>query len=165
MFNVSFQDPEDPLKQRYVYQNSWGLSTRTIGAMVMVHGDDKGLVLPPKVASVQVIVVPVGITAKSSEQDKKILIDKVDEVTKELVEAGIRAEMDVRDHVTSGWKFNHWELMGVPIRVEVGPRDLKEGKVMAALRWNSEKHFVPLSDIVSGIRNHLEEIHVGMYQK
>jgi prolyl-tRNA synthetase len=133
--------------------------------MVMVHGDDKGLVLPPKIAAIQVIVIPVGITAKTSEEEKSILLDKVDEVTKELVESKIRAEKDDRDHITPGWKFNHWELMGVPIRVEVGPRDLKDKKVTVVLRWNQEKHSVEFTDLVNGIRVHLEQIHTGMYKK
>jgi prolyl-tRNA synthetase len=165
MFNISFQDPEDASKHSFVYQNSWGLSTRTIGAMVMVHADDKGLVLPPKVAAVQVVVIPVGITVKTTEEEKSILLDKVDEVINELVEVGIRAEKDNRDHVTPGWKFNHWELMGVPIRVEIGPRDLKDQKVTAVLRWNQEKHSIPFTDLANGIRDQLEEIHLGMYQK
>jgi prolyl-tRNA synthetase len=165
MFNISFQDPDDMNKKVHVFQNSWGLSTRTIGALVMIHGDDKGLVLPPRVAAVQVIVLPVGITAKMKEEDKKKLLEKVREITKELVDGGIAAELDDRDHVTPGWKFGHWELKGVPIRLEVGPRDLAEQKVTAVLRWNHEKHSVPLSDIVAGIRDHLEQIHFGMYEK
>lgn len=165
MFNVAFQDPVDAGKQNFAYQNSWGLSTRTIGAVVMIHGDDKGLVLPPRVAAVQVIVLPVGITAKTSEDDKNKLYEKVSEVTKELVDAGIAAEKDDRDNVSPGWKFNHWELKGVPIRLEVGPRDLKESKVTAVLRWNQEKHSIALTELVIGVREHLEQIHFGMYEK
>jgi prolyl-tRNA synthetase family I len=165
MFNISFQDPETTKVNRlFAFQNSWGLSTRTIGAMVMIHGDDKGLVLPPRVAAIQVIVIPVGITAKLSEEDKKKLLDKNREITKELVDGGIAAELDDRDNITGGWKFGHWELKGVPIRLEVGPRDLAENKVTAVLRWNQEKHSVPLNNLVVGIRDLLEQIHFGMYE-
>lgn len=165
MFNIAFQDGETTGKHNFAYQNSWGLSTRSLGAMVMIHGDDKGLVLPPRVAAIQVIVLPVGVTAKTTEEDRNKLNEKVTEITKELVDGGIAAEKDDRDHVSPGWKFNHWELKGVPIRVEIGPRDLAENKVTAVLRFNGEKHSVPLTDLVPGIRDHLEQIHHAMYQK
>jgi prolyl-tRNA synthetase len=118
MFNIAFQDAETTGKTNFAYQNSWGLSTRSLGAMVMVHADDKGLVLPPRVAAVQVIVMAVGLTAKTSDTDREALNNKVAEITKELVDGGIAAEKDDRDNVSPGWKFNHWELKGVPIRVE-----------------------------------------------
>lgn len=92
-------------------------------------------------------------------------MDKVNEITKQLVEEGIAAEKDDRDNVSPGWKFNHWELKGVPIRLEIGPRDLAENKACAVLRWNAEKHSVPLVDLVPGIKDLLDEIHVGMYEK
>ncbi|KAI6174857.1 Bifunctional glutamate/proline--tRNA ligase [Aphelenchoides bicaudatus] len=165
MFQITFQDHENPGTKKFAYQNSWGLSTRSLGAMVMVHGDEKGLVLPPRVAAVQVIVMPVGITAKTSDEDKATLQNKANEITKELIAGGVAAEVDDRDHVSPGWKFNHWELKGVPIRVEVGPRDLKEEKVTAVLRFSGEKHSVLLKELVTGIRDHLDQIHVAMYEK
>ncbi|KAI6234488.1 Bifunctional glutamate/proline--tRNA ligase [Aphelenchoides fujianensis] len=158
MFEINFQSHDDPAKVQYAFQNSWGLSTRTIGAMIMVHGDDKGLVLPPRVAAVQVVVVPVGITAKTSEEDKQTIHEKARELVDELDEAGVRAELDARDNVSPGWKFNHWELKGVPVRLEVGPRDLKEEKATAV-------RSVALKNVVQLVQELLDEIHVAMYNK
>ncbi|KHJ75193.1 anticodon binding domain protein, partial [Oesophagostomum dentatum] len=118
MFDISFEDPVTGGKA-YAWQNSWGLSTRTIGAMVMIHADDNGLVLPPRVAAIQAIILPVGITAQTTDEQRNHLMETADEVAKMLVEADIRAEADLRDNYSPGWKFNHWELKGVPIRIEV----------------------------------------------
>ena len=111
MFNIFVEDPSDPTKQRkaYVWQNSWGLSTRTIGVMVMVHGDNQGLVLPPRVASIQVIIIPCGITAKSTDEDRARINDACDDLAKTLKKAGLRAKADLRDGYTPGYKFNDWE--------------------------------------------------------
>lgn len=108
MFNIVVEDPEDPTGKGkcYVWQNSWGLSTRTIGVMVMVHGDNQGLVLPPRVASVQVIVVPCGITVRTNKQE---VYDKCEDLAKQLRTAGIKAKSDLRDGYTPGYKFNDWE--------------------------------------------------------
>lgn len=110
MFNIFVEDPNDPTKGKtYVWQNSWGLSTRTIGIMVMVHGDNQGLVLPPRVASIQVIVVPCGITAKSSDEQRAQINKACGELAQTLKNAGIRAKADLRDGYTPGYKFNDWE--------------------------------------------------------
>ncbi len=109
MFEVTFEDPESGEKC-YAYQNSWGLSTRTIGVMVMVHGDDRGLVLPPRLASYQVVIIPCGITAKLGADDRKSLYDFCQERRRELSEAGVRVTCDLRENYSPGWKFNHWEL-------------------------------------------------------
>lgn len=111
MFNIVVEDPNDPSGQgkTHAWQNSWGLSTRTIGIMVMVHGDNQGLVLPPRVASVQVVVVPCGITAKTSDGDRNTINDACDELAKSLVDIGVRAKADLRDGYTPGYKFNDWE--------------------------------------------------------
>ncbi len=112
MFNIVVEDPNDPTGQgpnggkTYVWQNSWGLSTRTIGVMVMVHGDNQGLVLPPRVASIQAVVVPCGITTKTNKQE---IYDKCEELAKTLKKAGIRAKADLREGYTPGYKFNDWE--------------------------------------------------------
>uniref|UniRef100_A0A183E3Z8 proline--tRNA ligase n=1 Tax=Gongylonema pulchrum TaxID=637853 RepID=A0A183E3Z8_9BILA len=128
MFNISFEDPETG-KRSFAWQNSWGMTTRTIGAMIMIHGDDSGLVLPPRVAPLQVIVIPVGITAQMDEETKKKIIVKAEEIAKNLKNSNIRAESDLRDNYSPGWKFNHWELKGVPIRLEIGPMDLAKSQV------------------------------------
>jgi prolyl-tRNA synthetase len=111
MFNIVVEDPNDPTGQgkTYVWQNSWGISTRTIGVMVMVHGDNQGLVLPPRVASIQVVVVPCGITAKTTDEDRAKINNACDELAKTLKKSGIRAKADLRDGYTPGYKFNDWE--------------------------------------------------------
>lgn len=115
---------EDQNKQpTNVWQNSWGLSTRTIGVMVMTHSDNRGLVVPPRVAEVQVIIVPVGITAKHTEEDRAKLYQEVDALEAILLAVDIRVESDKRDEYTPGWKFNDWEMKGVPLRLEFGPKD------------------------------------------
>lgn len=109
MFNIAVEDPSDSTKKLYVWQNSWGLSTRTIGVMVMVHGDNQGLVLPPRVASVQVVVVPCGITAKTSDEDRAKINSACDELAKTLKKSGVKAKADLREGYTPGYKFNDWE--------------------------------------------------------
>ncbi|KAH7698060.1 Aminoacyl-tRNA synthetase [Aphelenchoides avenae] len=166
MFDISFEDPDTPGQKVFAWQNSWGLSTRTIGAMVMIHGDDKGLVLPPRVAAIQVIVVPVGITAQTCDDEKKRILDKSTEVASTLLDGSVRAEADARDNVSPGWKFNHWELKGVPIRLEVGPKDLAKGQVLAVFRFSGEKRPLPLDgNLANTVLEALEEIHHAMYRK
>jgi prolyl-tRNA synthetase len=108
MFNIFVEDPVDKSKH-YVWQNSWGLSTRAIGVMVMVHGDNQGLVLPPRVASVQAVVVPCGITAKTSDEQRAGINDACEELAETLRKAGVRAKADLREGYTPGYKFNDWE--------------------------------------------------------
>jgi prolyl-tRNA synthetase len=118
MFNIFVEDPSDPTGQRkaYVFQNSWGLSTRSIGVMTMVHGDNQGLVLPPRVAIVQVVVVPCGITAKTSDENRAKINNACEALATTLKKAGIKAKADLRDGYTPGWKFNEWEQkVGVPL--------------------------------------------------
>jgi prolyl-tRNA synthetase len=108
MFEIVISDENE--KREYVWQNSWGLTTRTIGVMVMVHGDDKGLVLPPRVASIQVIVIPVGISANHSGEEKKAIERKAEEIVSLLKSSGVKVKSDMRNNYTPGWKYNHWEL-------------------------------------------------------
>lgn len=108
MFDITVQNPNGE-GNLHVWQNSWGLSTRTIGVMVMIHGDDQGLVMPPRVSSVQAVVIPVGLSAKNP-QDKQRIYDACSDMEKELKKAGIRAKADLREGYTPGWKFNDWEL-------------------------------------------------------
>ncbi|KAK2561535.1 Bifunctional glutamate/proline--tRNA ligase [Acropora cervicornis] len=111
MFEIVFEDP-DPTKQekRYVYQNSWGLTTRSVGVMVMIHADNQGLVLPPRVASIQAVIIPCGLTVSLAEAEKVKLLSKCKELEEKLKSAGVRAKGDYRDNYSPGWKFNHWEL-------------------------------------------------------
>ncbi|EJD75277.1 prolyl-tRNA synthetase [Loa loa] len=164
MFNISFEDPNGSGKV-HVWQNSWGLSTRTIGALVMIHGDNYGLVLPPKVAAIQMIIVPVGITAQTKDEQKVALIEKAKEINDVLVNASIRAELDVRDNISSGWKFNHWELKGIPVRIEIGPKDLANSQVTCVIRYSGEKRIIPMDGLATKCKNMLDEIHCSMYNR
>ncbi|CAJ0931606.1 unnamed protein product, partial [Ranitomeya imitator] len=110
MFEIIFEDPKKPGEKQYAFQNSWGLTTRTIGVMTMVHGDNMGLVLPPRVACVQTIVIPCGITNSLSEEDREALLQKCNQYFKRLLNVNVRARTDLRDNYSPGWKFNHWEL-------------------------------------------------------
>jgi prolyl-tRNA synthetase len=111
MFNIVVEDPNDPSGQgkTFAWQNSWGLSTRTIGVMTMVHGDNQGLVLPPRVASIQAVVVPCGVTAKTSDEDRAKINNACDDLAKSLIDGGVRARADLREGYTPGYKFNDWE--------------------------------------------------------
>jgi prolyl-tRNA synthetase len=108
MFNITIEDEKG--EKSFVWQNSWGLSTRTLGVVAMVHGDDKGLQLPPRVAGIQVVLMPVGITAKTTDEERQTLVKKVEEITALLKRSGLRVKADLRDNYTPGYKFNHWEL-------------------------------------------------------
>ncbi|KAJ3196156.1 hypothetical protein HK101_009896 [Irineochytrium annulatum] len=163
MFDITVQDETG--KNAHIWQNSWGLSTRTIGVLVMVHGDDKGLVLPPKVASIQVIVVPVGITAKTTI-DERAQIDKYAEtVVAELKAGGIRAKADTRENYTPGYKFNHWEIRGVPVRLEVGPKDIAKKEVLSVTRLTGAKASLPAKDIAKTVTHLLAGIQSDMFTK
>ena len=121
-------------KEHFAWQTSWGVSWRLIGALIMVHGDDKGLVLPPQVAPIQVVIVPI-----HKDKDAKLVKDRAAEIESELKRASIRAYMDGRDGYTSGWKFNEWEMKGVPLRINIGPRDIEKGQAEFVRRDTKEK--------------------------
>ena len=164
MFEIIIEDPETKEK-KFIFQNSWGLTTRTIGVMVMVHSDDKGLVLPPNVASVQVVIVPCGINVKVTPEEEKKLMDSCQQLEKELTAAGIRVKGDYRDNYSPGWKFNHWELKGVPLRLEIGPRDVKQSEYVAVRRDNGEKLTKSRSAASSDIKKLLDEIQKSLLDK
>ncbi|GAA5910773.1 hypothetical protein JCM6882_002074 [Rhodosporidiobolus microsporus] len=163
MFGISVEDPANPGGDKLqVWQNSWGLSTRSLGVMVMVHGDDKGLVLPPRVAQLQVVVVPTGITAKTADDLREKLNDEADRIAKELIKAGIKAKADLREGYTPGFKYNDWELKGVPIRLELGPKDLEKQSTLSVRRDTGAKAPLSLSDLTSTVPALLEQIHHDM---
>ena len=145
----------------YVWQTSWGISTRLIGAMVMVHGDDKGLVFPPKVAPTQIVVVP--IPFKGAEA--AMVIAKAKEITDKLKAKGFSVILDDREEYTPGWKFNQWELKGVPVRVEIGPRDLKQGQVVMVRRDTGQKTPVKEAEISETAEKLLQEIQENLFSK
>ncbi|XP_036210571.1 bifunctional glutamate/proline--tRNA ligase isoform X3 [Myotis myotis] len=165
MFEIVFEDPKTPGEKQFAYQNSWGLTTRTIGVMTMVHGDNMGLVLPPRVACVQVVVIPCGITNALSEEDRDALIAKCNDYRRRLLSVNIRARADLRDNYSPGWKFNHWELKGVPIRLEVGPRDMKSCQFVAVRRDTGEKLTVAENEAETKLQALLEDIHANLFRK
>jgi len=156
VFDIGYLDRDG--QRKHVWQTSWGVTTRLIGAIIMVHGDERGLVLPPKVAPIQVIMVPIAF-------HKEGVLDKAEAIYEGLKAAGFRVELDDRDTQSAGWKFNEWEMKGVPIRLEIGPRDVEKNQVVLVRRDNHEKTFVPVEELTDTIHNMLEEIHKGLYDK
>ncbi len=154
-FNIKFLNKENKLET--VYETSWGTSTRLIGALIMVHGDDNGLVLPPKIAPVQVVIVPIA-------SHKEGVMDCATKIYENLKASGIRVKLDDSDK-TPGFKFNESEVQGIPLRIEVGPRDLENGQVTFALRFTHEKIEVKLENICDEVTSKLETIQNGMYEK
>ncbi|KAJ4193743.1 hypothetical protein NW767_010267 [Fusarium falciforme] len=165
MFDIAVQDPAGE-GHVHVWQNSWAFSTRVIGVMVMIHGDDKGLVLPPRVAKIQVVIVPVGISKKTTAEEKDQLLDQADEIRATLKkDAHLRVDVDAREGYTPAWKFNDWELKGVPLRLEFGPKDAMKGVVSYTQRYNNEKGTIPITEITTTVPKMLEEIQKGMYSR
>lgn len=156
-FEIKFLDKDNT--QKYVYTTSWGASTRLIGALIMTHGDDRGLALPPTLAPVQVIMIPVG-PPKLREQ----VMEKFDPLFAELKAAGVRVKTDLREE-TPGWKFNEWEMRGVPLRLELGPRDVQNNQCVLARRDTGEKISVSLDEAVTRVQELLKEIQKNMYDK
>ena len=154
-FNVQFQGRDGKLA--YPHQTSWGVSTRLLGAIIMVHGDDNGLVLPPYVAPIQAIVIPVA-------QQKPGVIPAARELAQMLKDAGVRVKLDESDK-TAGWKFSEYEMKGVPIRVEIGPRDIENGVVTLAKRNTGEKISVKKEEMVETVKSLMDTIHKEMYEK
>lgn len=140
-FEVKFTDKDNV--EQFAWQTSWGVSWRLIGAMIMVHGDDKGLVLPPKVAPIQVVIVPI----YKSDEAKEIIFPKLNEIREQLESKKIRVHVDDRSELTPGYKFNDWELKGIPLRIEIGPKDIEKQQVILAKRYNREKISVGFSEI------------------
>lgn len=159
VFGIKFIGEDE--KEHYVWQTSWGVSTRLIGAVVMVHGDDKGLVLPPKIASVQAVIVPIPY----KDVDEKGLLQKAREILETLQKNGISVILDDRTEYTPGWKFNEWELKGIPIRIEIGPRDVKQKQVTLARRDTFERLVVEEEKIVNTVAELLEEIQNNLFNK
>ena len=164
MFEIIFEDPESNEK-KYVYQNSWGITTRTLGVLIMVHGDNQGLVLPPKVACIQVVIVPCGITANLSAEDRDKLYQACKDYETSLVQAGVRVKGDYRENYSPGWKFNHWELKGVPIRLELGPKDMKNNQAVLVRRDTGQKLTEKKDDLVTRVPVVLEQIQKEMFAK
>ena len=153
-FEVKFQNREG--KEEYAYQTSWGISTRLIGAVIMAHGDNRGLKLPPRVAPVQAVIVPIA-------QHKEGVLEKANELFEEL-NKNYRMKLDDRDNYSTGFKFNDWEMRGVPVRIEIGPRDIENGVAILSRRDNGEKETVELSKLNERLGKLLEEIQESMFK-
>ena len=153
-FNMKFLDKDGELK--YGYSTSWGVSTRLIGALIMAHGDQRGLVIPPVVAPYQVVIIPIAM-------HKEGVLEKTQEVKKLFESYGIRVKLDDSEQ-SPGWKFNEWEMKGVPLRVEIGPRDIENGVMTVARRDNFEKFEMKFGD-AEGIKNLLDKVQVDMLEK
>lgn len=168
MFDISFQEPSDATgkTRSNAYQNSWGLTQRTIGVMTMVHGDDRGLVLPPRVACFQVVLVLVGIKKDTPEADEKQATTTIEQYYIKLKQAGLRVKLDDRDQ-SPGWKFNYWEMKGVPLRIELGPADIKKGEFVMAKRnlppGQESKVAGKDTKLVEDVKKTLDDIQNEMY--
>lgn len=153
-FDIKFRDSDN--QDKFVYQTSWGVSTRLLGAVIMVHGDDEGLSLPPYIAPIQVVIIPI---QSQREQVQKAVKD----IYNTLDEKGIRVHLDDTNK-SPGWKFSEYEMKGVPIRIEVGPRDLEKNQATISIRYNREKRQIPLDEIAN-LDTLLQEIHENMFKK
>lgn len=141
VYDITFQDQDG--ERRHVHQTSWGVSTRLIGAIIMTHGDDQGLRMPPRVAPVQAVIVPI----YKKDEEKAQVLEFAERVRGALVSAGVRVKLDDRDQYTPGWKYNEYEMRGVPVRIEIGPRDVAKESVVFVRRDTREKAFVPVSEV------------------
>ena len=157
VFNIKFLDKDG--KKKMPWQTSWGLSTRSIGALIMSHGDDSGLILPPQLAPIQIIIIPI-FQGKSDGQD---LVKKVKELKDILKD--FRVEADFRKEYSVGWKFNEWELKGVPLRIEIGQREIKEGKLKLVRRDNGKEYYASFSSLSSKVKKVLDSIQKSLFEK
>jgi prolyl-tRNA synthetase len=157
-FDITFQARDKSVQ--HVWGTSWGVTTRLVGAVIMTHGDDSGLVLPPNVAPYQVVIVPI---PRGNWQET--VLPKAREIQQQLAAGGVRVMLDDRDAYTPGWKFAEWELRGVPLRLEIGPKDIEKSTVLVARRDTREKQAIPMDGLVASIRALLEQIQVTLYDR
>lgn len=172
MFGITVEDPSAKEGEKkpalHVWQNSWGLSTRVIGVMVMIHSDNRGLVIPPRVVETQVVIIPVGITAKSTEEQKTSLYEQVDALALMLKVANVRVETDKRDGYSPGWKFNEWEQKGTPLRLEFGPNESEGHYVTTARRdivGTDGKGQIPITELGKRVPPLLDLIQEDLYKR
>lgn len=155
-YDITYQDRNSKLA--YPFQTSWGVTTRLIGALIMVHGDNRGLVVPPRIAPTQVVIVPI-------QMNKEGVLDKANEIKNSLIAKGIRVELDDDTANTPGWKFNEYEMKGIPARIEIGPRDIQNGVATISRRDTNEKSTIELDKIADEIPALLEDIQKGLFEK
>ena len=154
-FDITFADKTN--KQSYPHQTSWGLSTRIIGGIIMTHGDNNGLIMPPRIAPIQVMVIPIA-------QHKPGVIEAAGELVSRLATAGIRCKGDTSDQ-SPGWKFAEYEMKGVPLRVEIGPKDMEQAQCVLVRRDTGEKEIVPLDRLEARVQETLDEVHDTLYAR
>ena len=157
-FDITFLNEEG--KKEYVWQNTWAITTRMIGIMAMAHGDDKGLVIPPNIAPIQVVIVPILF-----EDSKKEVLAAAEKIKQQLQKENITVEVDDRETYTAGWKFNEWELKGVPVRIELGPRDLQQKQAVLFRRDTLAKESIKLEAVAAAAKKKLEEIQDSLLKK
>jgi prolyl-tRNA synthetase len=159
VFNIRFEDQDQQLQ--YAWQTSWGVSTRLVGAVVMAHGDDSGLRFPPRIAPIQVVIVPITI----GEDWKETVLPVARETARALGEAGVRVRLDDREGYTPGWKFSEWEMRGVPLRLEIGPRDVKNHTTLAVRRDTRKKQPLSLDGLAPQVQSLLDEIQQSLFDQ
>jgi prolyl-tRNA synthetase len=156
-FDITFQARDKSVQ--HVWGTSWGMTTRLVGAAIMVHGDDSGLVLPPRIAPFQVVIIPIG-----RDNWRETVLPKAQEIQRELIAAGIRVTLDEREE-RPGWKFAEWELRGVPLRLEIGPKDIEKSAVLVARRDTREKQSLPMAGLADQIRALLDAIQKNLFER
>ena len=156
-FDVKYLDENNV--ETFAWQTSWGISWRLIGGMIMTHSDDKGLVLPPKLAPIQVVIIPIYY----SKEDRGKIVQEAKKIQDVLTDVEIRTQLDDRDHVTPGFKFHDWELKGIPIRIEIGPKDVAKNQVVMARRYNQTKDSISIDKLSGAIAAELENIQQQMF--
>ncbi len=160
-FDISFNDENN--QQAFAHTTSWGLSTRFIGALIMTHGDDKGLILPPRLAPYQVIIVP--IYKATSLEDKAKVLAEVKKLRSQLISKGLRVKVDEREGISPGFKFNEWEQKGAPLRIEFGPKDLAKGTFLLANRLTEDKKEIGLDNAAAIIKTELADFHNNLFER
>ncbi|HUU06058.1 MAG TPA: proline--tRNA ligase [Patescibacteria group bacterium] len=157
-FNIRYESKEQKLE--YAWQTSWGATTRLVGALIMTHGDDSGLILPPRVAPIQAVIVPI-----SAGNWQETVLPHAQKILAELKAAGLRVHLDDRDSYTPGWKYADWEMRGVPVRVEIGPKDIEKQQVVLVSRLDRKKSFIPWNGLAAELGSLLEGIQAELYRK
>ena len=156
-FDVKYLDKNN--SETFAWQTSWGVSWRLIGGMIMTHGDDKGLVLPPKVAPIQVVIIPIYY----SKEDKENVLQKASQIKDSLSNNDIRVHLDDREQLTPGFKFNDWEMKGIPIRIEIGPKDIAKNQIVLARRHNQTKISLDIDGLTEKTLSELKNIQKEMF--
>jgi len=158
-FDVTYLTKENKLE--YVYATSWGVSTRLVGGVIMTHGDDKGLILPPKIAPHQLVIIPIW----RNDEQKARLMEEVSKITLQFKKEDVRYIVDDNEQNSPGWKFNQWEMKGVPLRLEIGPKDLDKNQVVLVRRDTGTKQFIPIEKLFVVVTNLLQEIQNSLFQR